>query len=56
MGRTNADFERLTAELESDAGDLVRVIGKNERARSRIELGASDLLDWAALGYTIHNA
>jgi hypothetical protein len=49
------DFERLNAELESDVRDLSLVLAENVRAWQRIENGATDRLDWAALGYTIHN-
>ena len=55
MRRNREDFERLIAELQSDAGDLQVVVTENVRAWERIENGADDSLDWAALGYTIHN-
>jgi hypothetical protein len=55
MKRTTDDFERLIAELRSDAADLQVVVAENGRAWERIEHGADDRLDWAALGYTIHN-
>lgn len=55
MRRSRDDFERLIAELQSDAGDLHGVLDENSRAWERIEQGADDRLDWAALGYTIHN-
>lgn len=55
MTRTRADFERLIAELESDAADLSVVAAENTRAWERLQNGANDQLDWAALGYTIHN-
>ncbi|MEX2445274.1 MAG: hypothetical protein WD492_16875 [Alkalispirochaeta sp.] len=55
MKRSRDDFERLIAELQSDVRDLRVVLGENSRAWERIEHGADDRLDWAALGYTIHN-
>jgi hypothetical protein len=55
MRRTRTDFERLIAELRSDVRDLNAVVAENARAWERIERGATDRLDWAALGYTIHN-
>ena len=55
MRRSRIDFERLLAELSSDVRDLDLVVAENARAWERIEHGATDRLDWAALGYTIHN-
>lgn len=55
MKRSREDFERLIAELQSDIRDLRIVFRENVRAWQRIEAGADDRLDWAALGYTIHN-
>jgi hypothetical protein len=55
MKRSSTDFERLIAELNSDVTDLQSVVTENARAWERIALGATDRLDWAALGYTIHN-
>lgn len=55
MGRQKADFDRLIAELEADARDLKELVNENVRAMGRIDQGAVDRLDWAALGYTIHN-
>lgn len=55
MKRSRSDFERLIAELQSDVRDLRNVAAENTRAWERIEHGADDQLDWAALGYTIHN-
>lgn len=55
MKRSRDDFERLIAELQSDVRDLRVVVDENSRAWERIEQGADDRLDWAALGYTIHN-
>jgi hypothetical protein len=47
--------ERLIAELNADVELLGELCEKNRRAGARIEAGATDELDWAALGYTIHN-
>ena len=55
MQRRKADFDRLIAELEADAKDIRGLVEENERAMGRIDQGAVDRLDWAALGYTIHN-
>lgn len=55
MKRSTIDFQRLSAELQSDLSDLQVVAAENIRAWERIGHGADDPLDWAALGYTIHN-
>ena len=55
MPRQKIDFERLIAELEADARDYRLLLKENQRAFERISQGAEDPLDWAALGYTIHN-
>ena len=55
MRRQKADFDRLIAELEADARDFKELVKENARAMDRIDQGAVDRLDWAALGYTIHN-
>lgn len=55
MRRSRTDFERLIAELKSDVRDLNLVVAENARAWERIDHGATDRLDWAALGYTVHN-
>lgn len=52
---TRADLNRLIAELQMEAELISELQGKNEKAKSRIDKGAQDELDWAALGYTIHN-
>jgi hypothetical protein len=49
------DLLRLAAELESDLSILETLTRKNKRAWKRIEGGCTEELDWAALGYTIHN-
>jgi hypothetical protein len=55
MPRTKAHFERLLAELREQADLLDGLIERNRRAQARVDAGAVDELDWAALGYTIHN-
>lgn len=55
MKRTSADIDRLTAELLLDGDILDELLATNERAHLRVLNGASDSLDFAALGYTIHN-
>ena len=55
MKRSRSDFHRLSAELQADLNDLQTVAAENTRAWERIGHGADDPLDWAALGYTIHN-
>jgi hypothetical protein len=55
MKRKKSDLLRLVAELDSDCDLLITLKQKNERAWRRVELGRSEELDWAALGYTIHN-
>jgi len=53
--RSQTDFDIVIAELEADAKDIRGLVEENARALGRIEHGANDRLDWAALGYTIHN-
>lgn len=55
MKRTRADFDRLIAELRLDYVQLDDLMLANAKADERIRLGANDGLDYAALGYTIHN-
>lgn len=55
MKRTEEGFDRLIAELRSDVADLETVESRNKQALARIESGAREEPDWAALGYTIHN-
>ena len=45
----------LIAELHGDAEVLGGLAETNLKADGRIRHGATDELDWAALGYTIHN-
>jgi hypothetical protein len=53
--RTQADVDRLTAELRLDCSQLDDLTEMNERATERIRMGSIDMLDYSALGYTIHN-
>ena len=46
---------RLISELKQDMELLAELAGQNTRAIARIYAGATDHLDYAALGYTIHN-
>ena len=55
MKRKKSDLLRLVAELDSDFDLLKTLKQKNERAWRRVEQDSSEELDWAALGYTIHN-
>ena len=45
----------LIAELNGDVESLSPLAATNLKADGRIRHGANDELDWAALGYTIHN-
>ncbi|UCF97120.1 MAG: hypothetical protein JSV89_18395 [Spirochaetaceae bacterium] len=55
MKKKKSDLLRLIAELDSDASLLESLAYKNRKAWQRIEQGSNEELDWAALGYTIHN-
>jgi hypothetical protein len=55
MRKKKNDLLRLIAELESDMSLLETLAQKNRRAWKRIQQGNAEELDWAALGYTIHN-
>ena len=55
MKRTPDDLQRLIAELQNDAHQVKQRSATNNRAVDRIAAGADDYLDYAALGYTIHN-
>lgn len=45
----------LIAELEGDLLELARLLESNAKSIERINAGANDELDYAALGYTLHN-
>ena len=55
MGYTSTDIRRLIAELTLDLSLMEPLVQSNQRAETRIQKGATDELDYAALGYTIHN-
>jgi hypothetical protein len=55
MKRKRTDLLRLSAELDADMSLLDDLAEKNRKALQRIEGGSTEELDWAALGYTIHN-
>ena len=55
MKKTRADVARLVAELLLDSATMDELSALNERAAERIRAGATDDLDYAALGYTMHN-
>lgn len=55
MKRTKDDIERLRAELKYDTEQIETLFSSNIMATERIKAGAVDYLDYAALGYTIHN-
>jgi hypothetical protein len=55
MKRTQADTDRLIAELRLDCSQLEELREMNVRAEARIRMGSTDALDYSALGYTIHN-
>lgn len=48
-------IETFLAELDADIAGLDELVEANAKAAGRIRSGAGDDLDWAALGYTIHN-
>jgi hypothetical protein len=48
-------FVLLIAELEGDLESLPGLLVSNEKAMERIRAGSAEELDYAALGYTLHN-
>jgi len=48
-------LEKLKAELQLDINRLVELRNTNEKAAERVAIGDPDELEYAALGYTIHN-
>ncbi|GAB1482759.1 hypothetical protein MASR2M78_15750 [Treponema sp.] len=52
--RTYESFLSLIAELDGDALEIERVRAHNQKAWQRIQEGATDVIDWGALGFTIH--
>ncbi len=55
MKRNAEDVRALLGLLENDMANLEPLVQENARANERISHGADDALDYAALGYTIHN-
>ncbi len=53
--RRYESFLALVAELDGDETEICRVRQNNLRAWQRLEAGASDSLDWGALGFTLHS-
>ena len=51
--RTYESLLALIQELEGDAAEIERVLVRNRTAWRRIASGASDPVDWGALGFTI---
>ncbi|MDF1568114.1 MAG: hypothetical protein P1P77_08845 [Spirochaetaceae bacterium] len=49
------DRALLIAELEGDLEALPELLETNNRSMERIGAGATEELDYAALGYTLHN-
>ncbi|MDF1569183.1 MAG: hypothetical protein P1P77_14280 [Spirochaetaceae bacterium] len=55
MNDTMADIELLISELQSDLTALSELEATNRKAQARIDAGADVELDFAMLGYTLHN-
>lgn len=55
MKGSEADIKLLIAELEDDFIVLNGLTASNAKARKRLSAGAEDDLDYATLGYTLHN-
>jgi len=53
--RDDSGIRTLLGDLEQDIRALSPLVVENEQAALRIALGAKVSLDYAALGYTIHN-
>ncbi len=53
--KTKAAFLTLVAELDGDLKELKHLAEQNARAWSRIEGGATEPIDWGALGFTLHS-
>ena len=53
--RSAEDILELDAELDKDMRSLKPLLEENSQAALRIAAGAKGSLDYAALGYTIHN-
>ncbi len=55
MKRSGDDIRSLVGLLDADLAHLDTLVLENAHAEERIIGGADDPLDYAALGYTIHN-
>lgn len=55
MKRDREAIDTLQAELRWDLDQIPDLIRGNLKAHERIRAGATDQLDYAALGYTLHN-
>jgi|JFJP01.2.fsa_nt_gi hypothetical protein len=55
MKKTEGSLALLIAELEADLSALSDLQEANTRAKNRLDAGAAEDLDYAALGYTLHN-
>ncbi|NBB90030.1 MAG: hypothetical protein GVY23_02360 [Spirochaetes bacterium] len=53
--KDDADRALLIAELEGDLQALSDLLESNNKSMKRIGAGATEELDYAALGYTLHN-
>lgn len=55
MKHGSDDYRRLITELSVAVSTIYSNVKLNSDAWARIEAGATAVLDWAALSYTIHN-
>ena len=53
--KTHASFMLLVAELDGDLVEFYRIRALNIRAWDRVRSGSGDVLDYGALGYTLHS-
>ena len=54
--RTREGFLALLEELRGDCLELEKAARRNRQAWERIQAGATDPIDYGALGFTLHNA
>ena len=54
MNRNPESIITLVARLELEFGAIESNFDLNRQAYGRLQQGADDFLDWAALGYTLH--
>lgn len=55
MSESRANIELLISELQADLTALSELKATNSKAQARLDAGADDELDFAMLGYTLHN-